>query len=716
MPHDTPLISMIVAGVVVAFIFGAIAHRFKVPPIVGYLLAGVVCGPFTPGFVADPEIATELSEIGVILLMFGVGLHFSLKDLLSVRAVAIPGAIVQIAGATAMGLALGLALGWSMGAGLLFGLALSTASTVVVLKTMQDRRLVDSERGRVAIGWLIVEDIIMVLALVLIPAVASLNGATDMAIHDPFVASIERLTGWQLNLFGILVVTVIKLAAFVGFMLVVGRRVIPAILHRTAHTGSRELFRLAVLAIALGVAAGASYLFGVSLALGAFFAGMILSESELSQRAANETLPLRDAFAVLFFVSVGMLFDPMTLITNPVPLLATVGIIIFGKTILSFLIMTLFRQAVGTSLTISASLAQIGEFSFILAALGVGLGILPGEGRDLILGGSIISILLNPLVFAISERLAPRLQARGAGATPSIILPERVEPGLATGVVAPLAAAREEENDEPVPTTLRDHAVLVGYGRVGVVVAGGLKQQGTPFVVIEDAEDRVVAARAAGFEVAIGNAASPETLALANVLGAKVVLIAIPNVFEAGQAVEQCRKLNAHLAIVARAHSDEEISYLRELGANEVITGDREIGLGMVAWTNGEVAQAVEAPSPEPSPEPTSMSLPAAPQLVADAVAETRAEEDPAVIVVSPVAIEALEAEIEAAHPAHEIVGPAEPAELVPALGEMLEGDEVAEVLPDVIELPPAAKARAAAPSRLPGVAFTPELPGEERS
>src|SRR3569833_29712 len=343
MPHDTPLISTIVAGLVLAFIFGAPAPRPPPPPPAGPPAAGAPAGPFTPGFVADTELANELSEISVILLMFGVGLHFSLKDLLSVQAVAVPGALLRMAGGTAMGLGLGQLLGWSWGGGLVFGLALSVASTVVLLKALQDRHLVDSDRGRIAVGWVIVEDSARVLALVLIPAFAGIMGGTAQEIHDPFVDVVERFTGVELNIWGILGVTVVKLGAFVGFMLVVGRRVIPWILHLTAHTGSRELFRLAVLAIALGVAAGAAYLFGVSLALGAFFAGMILSESELSNRAAQESLPFRDAFAVLFFVSVGMLFDPTLLLRDPLPVIATILIILVGKSALSFVIGMLFR-------------------------------------------------------------------------------------------------------------------------------------------------------------------------------------------------------------------------------------------------------------------------------------------------------------------------------------------------------------------------------------
>ncbi|HTO28914.1 MAG TPA: cation:proton antiporter, partial [Devosia sp.] len=413
MQHDTPLITTIVAGLVLAYIFGMIANRLKMPPLVGYLFAGILAGPYTPGFVADQALGAELAELGVILLMFGVGLHFSLKDLMSVRALAIPGAIVQIGFATLLGLGLALLLGWGIGAGLLFGLALSVASTVVLLKALQDKRLIETERGRIAVGWLIVEDLAMVLALVLIPAIAGLNG-TDTGVHDPFVSFVERLIGDDVGIWGVLGLTIIKVAAFVGFMLIVGRRVIPWALHGTAHTGSRELFRLAVLAIALGVALGSSVLFGVSLALGAFFAGMILSESELSHRAAQETLPLRDAFAVLFFVSVGMLFDPTIIITNPLPVIATVFIIVIGKSLAAFAIVLLFRRPVATALTISASLAQIGEFSFILASMGVSLAILPPEGQDLILAGALISIVLNPVVFWVLDLLKPRFEARVA--------------------------------------------------------------------------------------------------------------------------------------------------------------------------------------------------------------------------------------------------------------------------------------------------------------
>ncbi|MDB5559735.1 MAG: sodium:proton antiporter, partial [Enterovirga sp.] len=361
--HHTPLITTIVAGLGLAFVFATIAQRMRLSPLIGYLVAGVAIGPFTPGYVADLNLAPQLAELGVILLMFGVGLHFSLADLLAVRAIAVPGAIGQIAIATLLGMALAWALGWSTGAGIVFGLALSVASTVVLLRALQERRIIETEKGRIAVGWLIVEDLAMVLALVLLPAVSGLLGGKT----DPG-ASHGGLAGWigSDSVWVLLALTLAKVAAFVVLMLVVGRRVIPWILHYVAHTGSRELFRLAVLAIALGVALGSSELFGVSFALGAFFAGMVLAESELSHRAAQETLPLRDAFAVLFFVSVGMLFDPMILVRDPLPVLATVLIIVVGKSIAAYGIVRAFGHPNATALTISASLAQIGEFSFIL--------------------------------------------------------------------------------------------------------------------------------------------------------------------------------------------------------------------------------------------------------------------------------------------------------------------------------------------------------------
>ncbi|KAB0269558.1 YbaL family putative K(+) efflux transporter [Microvirga brassicacearum] len=549
MPHHTPLISTIVVGLVMAFAFGALAHRLRISPLVGYLVAGVLVGPFTPGYVADQGLANQLAEIGVILLMFGVGLHFSLKDLLAVKAIAIPGAVVQIASATLMGMGLAWLMGWSIGGGIVFGLALSVASTVVLLRAMQERRLIETERGHIAVGWLIVEDLAMVLTLVLLPAIATALNETNA---DPWLL-LESLA-----------ITLGKVGAFVAIMLVGGRRLIPWLLHFVAHTGSRELFRLSVLAIALGIAYGAAELFGVSFALGAFFAGMILSESELSQRAASETLPLRDAFAVLFFVSVGMLFDPMILINDFGPVLATFLIIVIGKSLAAFGIVRLFGHGNATALTIAASLAQIGEFSFILAGLGVDLQMLPERGRDLILAGAILSIICNPFIFAALDRWTARTEARKAAAL------DTLEPMV----------------PEPTPTlertTLTNHVVLVGYGRVGKFISAKLQARNIPFTVIEANEDKLVQLKADGVEPIIGNAADPDVAAAANIGAARCLLVAIPDSFESGQVVEQARKISPALPIIVRAHSDAEQEHLTKYGATAVIMGEQEIARAMV--------------------------------------------------------------------------------------------------------------------------------------
>ncbi|MBB6592809.1 cation:proton antiporter [Ralstonia solanacearum] len=399
MHADTPLLSTIIGGIVLAFILGTAAQRLRLPPLVGYLCAGVMAGPFTPGFVADQSLAPQLAELGVILLMFGVGLHFSMKELLAVKSIAIPGAIGQIALATLMGMGLAWLLGWAWGPGLVFGLALSVASTVVLLKALEDRGIENSREGHIAVGWLIVEDLVMVVALVLLPALAGVLGGTG-----------STAVGWW-EVTQVLAVTLGKVVAFAALMLVVGRRVIPWMLERIVRTGSRELFRLGVLATALGVAYGATVLFGVSFALGAFFAGMVLAESEFSQRAAEESLPLRDAFAVLFFVSVGMLFDPRVLIDDTWAVLGTVLIVVLGKSLAAFAVVRAFGHPARTALTISASLAQIGEFSFILIGLGIGLDILPARARGLLLAAAILSILLNPLMFALIDRLKREVPA-----------------------------------------------------------------------------------------------------------------------------------------------------------------------------------------------------------------------------------------------------------------------------------------------------------------
>lgn len=417
MPHDTPLIATIVAGLSLAFLLGLLAQRLRLPMIAGYLMAGIILGPFTPGYVADQDLATELAELGVILLMFGVGLHFSLRDLMSVKSIAIPGAIGQILVATAAGTGLALLMGWGIGAGLIFGLSLSVASTVVLLRALQDRDLVASDRGRIAVGWLIVEDVVMVLALVLIPPLAGLLGGLAQPVDGEAEREVIRLGFGPVT--ATLSVTLAKFLAFVAIMLIVGRKIIPWVLHYVAHTGSRELFRLAVLSIALGVAFGSSQVFGVSFALGAFFAGMVMASSTLSQQAMRETLPLRDAFAVLFFVSVGMLFNPAILTKAPLALLGTVLIILLVKSFAAYAIVRAFGHDRGVALTIATSLAQIGEFSFILIVMGVKLAIVPPDAKDLVVAGAMLSILANPLLFTWLDRWNARHAASSANnATP----------------------------------------------------------------------------------------------------------------------------------------------------------------------------------------------------------------------------------------------------------------------------------------------------------
>ena len=555
MQHEIPLISTIVAALVLAFVLGALAQRLRISPIVGYLVAGVAIGPFTPGYVADASLARELSELGIILLMFGVGLHFSLRDLLSVRAIAIPGAIAQIGVATLLGLGLALLLGWTFQAGFVFGLALSVASTVVLLRALQERHAIETERGRIAVGWLIVEDLVMVLALVIVPAIAVGDGALNGTFASPTASMALAL-----------VLTIGKVAAFILVVLFAGRRLIPWLLHYVAHTGSRELFRLAVLAIALGVAFGAASLFDVSFALGAFFAGVVMSESALSQQAANETLPLRDAFATLFFVSVGMLFDPSILLRDPWPLVATLFIIVLGKSAAAFLIVRAFGHPTSTALMISASLAQIGEFSFILAGLGVSLQILPSQANDLILAGAIFSIMLNPALFQGLDWLERK---------------RREPPAKGTAQIKPVS--KPVIMNEPLAvSTKAGHAIVIGHGRVGSVITQELTRRGIPFVIVQDEPTTVASLRARGIDTVAGNAADERTLAAANVAEARWLFVAIPNGFEAGQVIIHGKKINPRLHVVARAHSDEEVKHLQRHGADAIIMGERELAFGMI--------------------------------------------------------------------------------------------------------------------------------------
>ena len=551
MHHTTPLITTIVGGLVLAFLLGMLANRLRISPLVGYLVAGVVAGPFTPGFVADTNLAPELAELGVILLMFGVGLHFSLKDLMAVKSIAIPGAVAQIAVATLLGMGLSWTMGWSWMTGLVFGLCLSTASTVVLLRALEERQLIDSQRGQIAIGWLIVEDLVMVLTLVLLPAIA---GMLEQGNASP------TLLAWDLLL------TIGKVAAFMVLMMVVGRRAIPWILAKSAATGSRELFTLSVLALALGIAFGAVEFFDVSFALGAFFAGMVLNESELSHRAARDTLPLRDAFAVLFFVSVGMLFNPMILIEQPLAVLGALAIVVLGKSIAAWALVTLLGHSRRTALTISVSLAQIGEFAFILAGLGISLDLLSEEGRNLVLAAAILSIMLNPILFSLLERYLDKTE---------------------TAEEQTLEEAMAEEKQ--IPVDICNHAVIVGYGRVGSLLGQQLLEADIPLVVVENSRPRVEALREQGIRAVLGNAARAETMELARLDCARWLLLTIPNGYEAGEVVVAAREKRQDIEIIARAHYDDEVAYIMDRGANQVVMGEREIASSMLNVLKKEI-------------------------------------------------------------------------------------------------------------------------------
>jgi CPA2 family monovalent cation:H+ antiporter-2 len=545
MHHDAPLIATIVAGLVAAFIAGTVAHRLKISPIAGYLIAGAFVGPSMPGFAADPEIASQLAEIGVILLMFGVGLHFSLRDLLSVKKIAVPGALIQIVVATLLGMTLAWALGWRAGQGLVFGLALSVASTVVLVRALQVHNLVQTDQGRIAVGWLVVEDLVMVLALVLLPSVAAILSGTSANAGAAAASAVTT--------------TLLKVAGFIALMLLVGRRAMPAVLHWVADTGSRELFRLAVLAIALGVAFGAALVFDVSFALGAFFAGMILGETQLSRLATEEILPFRDAFSVLFFVSAGMLFDPAVILNQPIALLATLAIILVGKSAAAYAIVRSFGYRDQTAITISASLAQIGEFSFILAGLGVSAGLLPPQGRDLILAAAIISIFLNPLLFSFVTRQGVR-PLRHAG---------------------PAEGSSEEPAPEQGPPP--GHVIIVGYGRVGRFIAATLGASGYALSIVEDSREAVQAAQAEGLRAVQGNATEASILTRAGITGASTLLIAIPEGFEAAIIAKRARAMNPDLRIIARAHSEAEVDHLQAMGADAIVLAEKAAAAKMAA-------------------------------------------------------------------------------------------------------------------------------------
>jgi len=563
MHENFSLITTVAAALGFGLIFGMIAVRFKLPALVGYLAAGVLIGPATPGFVADVALASQLAEIGVMLLMFGVGLHFSLKDLMEVRRIALPGAVLQIAVATAMGMGVAYWWGWGIGAGLVFGLALSVASTVVLLRALEERGELDSFNGRIAVGWLVVEDLVTVLMLVMLPALAGPLGGKAAAGGG--------------SLWGTLAMTLGQVAAFVVFMLVVGRKLFPWFLWRVARTGSRELFTLAVIAAAVGIAYGSAELFGVSFALGAFFAGMVLRESELSHRAAQESLPLRDAFSVLFFVSVGMLFDPMVLVQHPLQVLATVAIILVGKSLAAFVLVVALRYPVNTAITVSASLAQIGEFSFILAALGMSLGLLPELGQNLILAGAIISIAVNPLLFKIAQPLQRILRDKSDVA-------RKLERSADPLAELPMSVSQEK---------LSGQVVLVGYGRVGRHIAKALDDQGISYVVAEQNRELVDKLRRADQPAVAGNAAEPAVLIQAHIAHAAMLVIATPDTFHVRAMIETARALNPAIRCVVRTHNMEEAELLRSENVGEVFVGEQELAGSMtrhVLAKLGEVA------------------------------------------------------------------------------------------------------------------------------
>jgi CPA2 family monovalent cation:H+ antiporter-2 len=541
MDHETSQLTQLAAGLVLAFALGSLAHRLKLSPLVGYLIAGVLVGPFTPGYEADTALASQLGEIGVVLLMFGVGLHFSVDDLRQVRKLALPWALLPILAATALGAALAHWLGWTWAQGAVFGLCLAVASTVVLLRALDDNRLLDTRRGKSAIGWLIVEDLAMVLVLVMLPVFGRKYGQDA---PDPDARALLEALG----------LTVLKLAAFTGVIVVVGRRVVPWILRKVAASGSRELFTLSVLAIALGVAFVSSQWFGVSIALGAFFAGMLLNESELSHKAAADSLPMRDAFAVLFFVSVGMLFDPTILIRQPLPVLGAVAVVMLGKPLAAWALVRVLGHGDRIATTIAASVSQIGEFSFILAGLGVSLRLMPPEGRDLVLAAALISIVANPLVFAA----VLRRQARQAG-TP---LPDDLV-----------------DAGPPVPTG--PHGIVVGYGRVGCQLATLLREGGMALVVIDDDADLVAKAHADGLAAIHGNAASADRLAELLPATATHALVAIPNAYEAGALVARLRAANPTMSILARAHGEQEVQHLLSQGADGAVLAERELAYSM---------------------------------------------------------------------------------------------------------------------------------------
>ena len=548
MQHSLPLVTTIATALGMALVLGFLAIRLKIPAIVGYLLAGVMIGPFTPGIEVDSELASELAEIGVMLLMFGVGLHFSIDDLLKVRKISVPGATLQMVIATALGFGVATSWGWDIGASLVFGLALSIASTVVLLRALEASGTLESMNGHITVGWVVVQDLAMVLVLVLLPPFAQSLGG------DAEASSAGDL--WQT-----LGLTLLKVVAFITLMLVAGRRVFPWLLWQVARTGSRELFTLCVVAAAVSVAFGAAELFGVSFALGAFFAGMMLRESEFSHRAAEESLPLRDAFAVLFFVSVGMLFDPMILVEQPLHVLSVLAIITLGTPLVSATLVLVFGYPLSTALTVAASLGQIGEFSFILTGLGMSLHLLPAQGQSLILAGALTSIAINPLMF---KAVAPLLQAIRARSALARALERRSDP------LAELPMSTHEK-------FLAGQVVLVGYGRVGRRIADTLAERGIPYVVAEQNRELVERLRSQGLAAVCGDASDPAVLIQAHIARASMLVVATSSTFNVRQINSTARLLNPTIETVVRTHSEEEARLLEQEGIGTIFFGEGEL-------------------------------------------------------------------------------------------------------------------------------------------
>jgi CPA2 family monovalent cation:H+ antiporter-2 len=559
MDHE-PVITTLAIGLVAAFIGGLLARRLGLPSIVGYIVAGVVIGPFTPGLIADRVIATELAEIGIILLMFGVGIEFSLKDLMAVRGIAIPGAIVQTLVATGLGVAAGIALGWDVGGGLVLGLAISVASTVVLLRAMTDRNELYTAQGRIAIGWLIVEDLLMVVVLVVLPSIAPLLGG----VESPTVAA-----SLGLGPIGALALALGKTALFAGLMVVAGVRLVPWLLTFVARQGSRELFTLAVLAIALGIAFVSSVVFGVSFALGAFLAGAVVGESDMSHQAAADALPLRDAFAVLFFVSVGMLVDPAYLLANPLPIVGVLVLIVAAKAILKFALVTVAGYPVRVGLTVGAGLAQIGEFSFILGTVGLSTGLLPDDGFQLIVAGALLSITINPFLF---DAIAPLERRLRDNAALNSLLEWRA------GDLAVLAPEADEG--------LRGHAILCGFGRVGRMVGPALDRRGFTYVVVTLQRQEVEQLRARGIPAIYGDASNQEILERAKVRSARLIIVASSDAQATYLIVQRAISANPGIDVVVRTHSDVQASQLRTLGSTVLpIHGERELGVQMARYS-----------------------------------------------------------------------------------------------------------------------------------